>query len=98
MNSKMSVFERVVAALAIVLYLPVLAAVAVAIRIESGYPGMETTEYTTGSGGSVRVLRFATRGEVGLWLRRTHLDWLPAIWNVMRGEIGLGELRALGRA
>jgi exopolysaccharide biosynthesis polyprenyl glycosylphosphotransferase len=92
---------------ALVVLSPVLAACAIAVRIEGG-PGVLFRQQRVGRGGQVfTCLKFrsvrprpgddsATRwsigeddriGAVGKWIRRTGLDELPQLWNVLRGEM-----------
>ncbi|MFF0523071.1 exopolysaccharide biosynthesis polyprenyl glycosylphosphotransferase [Actinomadura nitritigenes] len=94
---------------ALLLAAPLLAACAVAVRLEGG-PGVLFRQRRIGRGGEEFVLlKFRTlkpadeqesdtrwtvegdrrMGPVGRFLRRTSLDELPQLWNVVRGDMSL---------
>ena len=97
--------QRTIALLGFVLTLPLLAALAVAVRAETrGAPIYQATR--VGEGGrpftcfKLRSMvarqpagqRLTRAGDprvtrVGRLLRRTHLDELPQLWNIARGEM-----------
>jgi putative colanic acid biosynthesis UDP-glucose lipid carrier transferase len=86
------------------LALPCLAAIALAIRIGSPGPIFFRQERLTVGGRRFEMLKFRTLphgtghevhgGEIrtdriGMFLRRTSLDELPQLWNVLRGEMSI---------
>lgn len=112
--------ERSVAVLALILGLPVLAAVWVAVRVGDGRPVLfyqqrvglhgqpfrlikfRTLSYASDSADeSIRLVRVSANGwtleavrdprltRVGAFLRRTGLDELPQLWNIVRGDMAL---------
>jgi lipopolysaccharide/colanic/teichoic acid biosynthesis glycosyltransferase len=104
-----AVADVVAAAVLLVLAAPVIAVVALAVRLTSRGPAFYSQD-RVGRGGrvfriyKVRTMyhdcerasgaRWATPGDprvtaVGRVLRRTHLDELPQLWNVLRGEMSL---------
>jgi lipopolysaccharide/colanic/teichoic acid biosynthesis glycosyltransferase len=100
-----SIYINILALAGIVLLSPVLLVLAVMVgfstrgpifdpQICTGYLGIEFTLYrfriTRVAPGTNRLVM--TR--VGRWLRRTRLDTLPALFNLMRGEMALVGPRA----
>jgi O-antigen biosynthesis protein WbqP len=98
------VFDRVGAAVALVALSPVLAAVAVAIRIEDGRPVLFRQERIGAYGTRFTVVKFRSMPTgtaalpsdqasnlsitaVGRLIRRTNLDELPQLWNIIRGNM-----------
>lgn len=92
----------------LLLLAPVLAAVAVLVKLTSPGPVLYVQERVGRFGIPFRVFKFrsmhvgsdrsgalVTGGgdprvtPLGRWLRRTKLDELPQIWNVLRGEMSL---------
>ncbi len=105
----MRVISCLVAALGLVLTLPLLAIVYLAIRWDSPGPAL-FVQKRVGKGGkqfalykfrSMRVdadkdgnFRPATRNDqrftgIGQFLRRTRLDELPQLWNILKGDMNL---------
>jgi exopolysaccharide biosynthesis polyprenyl glycosylphosphotransferase len=100
-----SVIDRGLAAAALVMLAPLLALVALAIRLDSRGPVLFRQERTGQHGRVFWILKFrsmttdaglaqATRHDarvtrVGHWLRRTSIDELPQLINVLRGEMAL---------
>lgn len=96
------------AAVGLVLLGPLLAAIALAIRLLEGAPVLYRQERVGWGGRPFTMLKFrtmvadaetsgavwATRGDprrtrLGALLRRTSLDELPQLWNVLKGDMSL---------
>lgn len=104
------VFDVAVAAGALVLGLPVLAATAVAVAARHGRPVI-FAQQRPGRGGRIFTLyKFRTMRvpdpdapdsdadrltPFGRWLRSTSLDELPTLWNVIRGDMSVVGPRPL---
>lgn len=101
-------FDAVASALLLLLFFPVLALIACALRIESGGPVLFRQRRGGLGGQPFLVVKFrtmkvledgpkltqATRDDprvtrLGGFLRRTSLDELPQLWNVLRGDMSL---------
>ena len=103
------VVDILVSAALLLLLLPVLAACALAVRIEGG-PGVLFRQERVGRDGKLfTCLKFRSMkptssseaastwsiandtrvGKVGQFLRRTSLDELPQLWNILRGDMTL---------
>ncbi|MDB5073654.1 MAG: glycosyl transferase [Candidatus Eremiobacteraeota bacterium] len=101
-------FDFTVSAVALVLFAPVMALVALAISLEDGEPVLYRQERVGRDGKTFQILKFrsmrldaekdgarlATVGDgrvtgVGKFIRRTSLDELPQLINVLRGEMSI---------
>jgi len=99
-------FDRVVAGLLLVLALPVLVAVAVAVKATDGGPVLYRQERVGEGGKAFQVLKFrsmrvdaekggpqwAASGDarvtsIGRFIRRTRIDEIPQVINVLKGEM-----------
>ena len=101
------IFDLVLSAVLLVVFAPIMAICAIAIRLEDGKPVLFRQE-RVGRGGRVfNILKFrsmrvdAEAGgpalydgdndprltKVGRFLRNHHLDELPQLWNVFRGDM-----------
>ena len=102
------VYDAAFSALGLVALSPLLAAIAVAIKLADRGPvffrqqriGRGGTPFTmwkfrtmvvdAGSSGALLTAKHDTRvTRIGRWLRRTKLDELPQLWNVLRGDMSL---------
>ena len=103
------VFDVAVSSLALLLAAPLLALVALAIRLSCGAPVLYGQERMGLDGRVFRMLKFRTmvldaeresgpvwarrsdprETRIGGFLRRTSLDELPQLWNVLRGDMSL---------
>ena len=111
------VIDRIVAALLIILLAPVLAAIAIAVRVSLGRPILYRQDRVGLDGRRFEILKFRTmrapdegeehalefasesapggvegadrRTKLGRFLRRTSLDELAQLFNVLKGEMSL---------
>ena len=103
------VFDRVVAAILLILFAPVMAAVALAIKLESPGPVLFRQKRYGFNNELIEVYKFrsmyvdrcdanasrlVTKDDprvtrVGRFIRKTSLDELPQLFNVLKGELSL---------
>jgi lipopolysaccharide/colanic/teichoic acid biosynthesis glycosyltransferase len=94
----------ILAALLLVYLAPLLCIATVAVWAEGGRPAFVARCRVGRGGAEFDLLRFRTTDELGhltrlgTILRRTGVDCLPALFNVLRGEMSLVGLRPLTRA
>ncbi|MFD8753982.1 sugar transferase [Kitasatospora sp. NPDC059577] len=83
--------DLAVAALAAVVALPLALLIAVLVRCTTDGPVFQRQTRTGRHGREFQVLRFRADGDgrLGTLLRRTGLEELPRLWNVVRGEMGV---------
>lgn len=102
-------FDKIIASVALVLLAPVLAAVAIAVRLDSRGPILFRQRRYGFNNELIEVLKFrsmytdrcdhtasklVTKGDprvtpVGRFIRKTSLDELPQLFNVLKGELSL---------
>ena len=110
--------DVVLCACGLIAALPVVAVIAIAIRVTMGAPVLFRQERPGRDGHPFEMLKFRTMTtapdgppeldrardlsnkqaritRVGYWLRRTSLDELPELWNVLRGDMSLVGPRPL---
>lgn len=101
------VFDVLAAGASLILLCPILAAAALAVRVEGG-PGVIFRQTRVGrDGNQFELLKFRSMrpendiesqtqwnvshdnriGPVGKFLRRTSIDELPQLWNILRGDM-----------
>ena len=106
------IFDISVAAVALVLLAPLLAGIAIAVRLSAPGPALYRSLRLGVGGGTFEMLKFRTMRmnapdvrnpdgstysgtddpritRFGHWLRRTSLDELPQLWNVVQGDMSL---------
>ncbi|MFD4661033.1 sugar transferase [Kitasatospora sp. NPDC058444] len=90
--------DLAVTALAAVVALPLALLIAVLLRCTTGGPVLQRRTRTGRYGREFQILRFRTggNGRLTALLRRTGLDDLPRLWNVVRGEMGVVGPRPAG--
>ena len=88
------VFDALLACLAVGFFLPLMTAVAVAIRVNSGGPVLRRRVRVCRNGRWIETLEFRATAKpsrkartVHRFLRRTRIDTLPQVINVLRGEL-----------
>lgn len=88
------VFDALLAGAAVGFFLPLMAAVAVAIKVDAGGPVLRRRVRICRNGRWIQALEFRTgampdRGasSVHRFLRWTRIDTLPQLVNVLRGEL-----------
>ena len=86
-------FDLIVSGTGLIVFAPIIVAISIAIKLDSQGPiFIRQTRYDHKSQ-RVQVLQFRTHGplmtRVGQVLRRTGIDQLPQLFNVLRGEMSI---------
>jgi lipopolysaccharide/colanic/teichoic acid biosynthesis glycosyltransferase len=81
--------DRIAAFLLLIVCLPILAIVAVVLRLSSKEPVLERSRKLGCNRKEFDFLRFRYSAKLGGFYRRLHLDALPELFNVLRGEMAL---------
>jgi lipopolysaccharide/colanic/teichoic acid biosynthesis glycosyltransferase len=84
-----SIYTNVLALMAVVVFLPLLILIAIALRLTGSPRVLEKFPCTGLHGVPFQMLRFHCHGPVGRFLNRFHLEGLPRIINLLRGEMSL---------
>jgi len=102
MNALARVADLLIAAVLIALSLPLMAIVALAIKLDSPGPTLSKREQWGGQGSRYQLFRFRTEGHtqqesrfrnhppvtrIGALLCRMRIDSLPQLFNVLRGDL-----------
>lgn len=102
-------FDVVVAGVAVIVLLPLMAAIALLIRLQDGGPALYQQTRLTKHGRTFQIYKFRSMildaekdgmarlakekdsriTPLGAVLRRLHLDELPQLWNILKGEMSL---------
>jgi lipopolysaccharide/colanic/teichoic acid biosynthesis glycosyltransferase len=89
---------RLLALVLLLVYLPALVMIALLLVLSSQGPAFINRVYRRNNGLTVDLWEFRTEcwsqwetTRLGAYLRRTNVYRLPSLYNVMRGEIELGE-------
>lgn len=82
--------------LAFIILLPFLFILFVAASLDTGFPGVFRQERVGRFGRIFIIYKFRTyhskkhnKSIVGKWMRKTKLDELPQIWNILKGDMSL---------
>ncbi|MDQ2882889.1 MAG: sugar transferase [Actinomycetota bacterium] len=99
-------FDFIAAAVLLIAVMPILLALAVAVRLDGGGPALFRQTRVTRGGATMELLKLRSMidhpdsdtrwavlpeqtNSLGRWLRNTHLDELPQLVNVLRGQMSL---------
>jgi len=95
---------RLIALIFLITFLPTLLLIVLLLRSNSGEPVVLTDEVLPPGEPKANIHRFRTTGPgnnafriIGRFLRSFGYDDLPALWDVLRGRIGLIQLYRLDR-
>jgi lipopolysaccharide/colanic/teichoic acid biosynthesis glycosyltransferase len=72
-----------------ILSLPVIALLAIVLRLQSSEPVLVRMPRIGKHGRHFQLLRFRKAAILGSLYQRLHLDAMPELWNVLRGEMSL---------
>jgi lipopolysaccharide/colanic/teichoic acid biosynthesis glycosyltransferase len=82
-------FDRCIAFVLLMVSLPILMTVAIILRLSSKEPVLQRSRKVGCNRKEFDLLRFRSSANLGGLYRRLHLDAMPELFNVLRGEMAL---------
>lgn len=90
----LQLIDRIIAGLLLLLLTPIMAVLITILKLDSPQ-SLFTSEWCVGETGKLfQLLRFSTTSHknsniLGYWLRKSGLEHLPILWNVLKGDMSL---------
>ncbi|WP_228417221.1 sugar transferase [Chryseobacterium piscicola] len=90
------VIDYGIASVAVIIFLPIFIVLFVLASVDTGFPGVFTQDRVGRFGTTFTIYKFKTyhsktlnKSQFGRWLRKTKLDELPQIFNILKGDMSI---------
>lgn len=85
-----------IASVAVIIFLPIFIVLFFLASVDTGFPGVFTQDRVGRFGTTFTIYKFKTyhsktlnKSQFGRWLRKTKLDELPQIFNILKGDMSI---------
>lgn len=85
-----------IASVAVIIFLPIFIVLFILASVDTGFPGVFTQDRVGRFGTTFTIYKFKTyhsktlnKSQFGRWLRKTKLDELPQIFNILKGDMSI---------
>ncbi len=90
------VIDYGIASVAVIIFLPIFIVLFILASVDTGFPGVFTQDRVGRFGTTFTIYKFKTyhsktlnKSQFGRWLRKTKLDELPQIFNILKGDMSI---------
>jgi lipopolysaccharide/colanic/teichoic acid biosynthesis glycosyltransferase len=90
------VIDYGIASVAVIIFLPIFIVLFFLASVDTGFPGVFTQDRVGRFGTTFTIYKFKTyhsktlnKSQFGRWLRKTKLDELPQIFNILKGDMSI---------